>query len=199
MIAKSVLEDLYITERLSMMEIASRLNSTPHKVEWWMQKYQMPRRSWSEATYVKRNADGDPFTIKTDLSPSEQFLLGLGLGLYWGEGNKASPNAVRLGNTDPQVIKSFVKFLREICGVQEQKIRFWLQIFQDIEKEEAMRYWLNELNVSRDRFLPTIVVSPSQGKGTYKNKSKYGVVTVVVCNKKLRDWILDQLDAQHPN
>lgn len=193
MVEKSILEKMYREDQLSMMEIAGRLHMTHHGVRYWMQKYEISARSRSDATYVKRNPDGDPFKIKTDLTPAEMALMGVGLGLFWGEGNKANDTAVRLGNTDPALLCTFNRFLREICGVEEKKIRFWLQIFSDINEAEALDYWMYKLGVTRDRFTPHVIVSPPQGKGTYRNRSKYGVVTVFVCNKKLRDWLTEQL------
>jgi hypothetical protein len=193
MIERSLLEKLYQDDKLSMVEIANRLEVSPHKVIWWMEKYQIPRRTWSEATYVKRNGTTDPFEILTKVSTEEIFLYGLGLGLYWGEGTKASLTAVRLGNTDPALLRYFIRFLRKICGVKLKKIRFALQIFEDINEEEAIAYWLKELGVSREQFARKIIISPRQGKGTYHKKSQYGVVTVMVNNKKLRDWLVHKL------
>lgn len=198
MLNKRVLEKLYLSDSLSMSEIASRLNVTIHVVNYWMKIHSIPKRNWSDATYVKRNPSGDPFEIKLSLNADEKVLYGLGLGLYWGERNKASKVAVRLTNSDPRVIQTFIRFLREICRVDDRKIRFWLQIFGDIDKETALKYWQNQVGYSDDHFLPSVVVSPTQGKGTYKNKSLYGVLTVMVCNKKLRDWLVNEIDSYLP-
>lgn len=185
---------MYWNERLSMFEVASRLKVSPHKIQWWMDKHNIKRRSRSEATYCKQNVDGDPFNIKTNLNDKEQFLLGLALGIYWGEGTKLNKTAVRIGNTDPDLINVFISFLDKICRLKKEKIKFGLQIFDDINKEEALNYWEKSLGFSRKHFFPKVIVSPSQGKGTYRNKSRFGVITLCVCNKKLRDWLVEQLN-----
>lgn len=181
-----------------MSEIANKLNVSDHKVYWWMTKYGIPRRNRSEATYIKRNPNGDPFHIKTNLNHKEKILYGLGLGVYWGEGTKANREAVRVGNSDPNLIKIFIEFLTRICRVKKEKIKFGIQIFKDINQEKAVRYWEKTLGFSRKHFFPKVIVSPGQGKGTYKNKSRYGVVTLVVCNIKLRNWLIGQLDQLKP-
>ncbi len=178
---------------MSMAEIAKQNNWSVHKVQWHLDKQHISRRSRSDAVYLKHNPNGDPFCFKTPQTTAEAELLGWGLGLYWGEGTKANPTAVRLGNTDPALLRKFIKFLIEICGVSEGRIRYGLQIFEDINPENAVAYWLKELNITREQFLPTIVVSPSQGKGTYRKKSEYGVVTVYFNNKKLRDILVGML------
>jgi len=178
---------------LSMSEIAKHEGCSVHKIQWHLDKVGVERRSRSEAGYVKHNPDGDPFAMRTPKTLAEAKLLGLGIGLYWGEGTKASTTSVRLGNTDPVLLRTFVKFLMDTCGVPAGRIKYGLQIFEDINKKEAVDYWLKELNITREQFFPTIVVSPAQGKGTYRRKAKYGVVTVYFNNKKLRDILVNML------
>ena len=89
MLKKEMLFHLYCGEKKSMQEIADRLNYSLHTVSYWMQKYKIPIRSRSEATYVRRNPGGDPFLFHKPITPEEIKLFGLGIGLYWGEGNKA--------------------------------------------------------------------------------------------------------------
>lgn len=157
-----------------------------------MEKYKITRRSRSEATYTKKHPNGDPFKFNPPGNIAEAKLLGLGLGLYWGEGNKLNKTSIRLGNTDPQLIKVFIKFITHIFGVRKQDLRFGLQIFTDINPEQALYYWINELGVKQEQFCkPTITVSGSIG--TYRHKSKFGVVTVNYHNKKLRDLLVSML------
>jgi len=79
MIAKEQLERLY-SKGFSMMEIAGKIGHSPSGIKYWMDKLNIPRRSRSEATYVKRNPNGDPFKIKNKLNKNEILLKGLGLG-----------------------------------------------------------------------------------------------------------------------
>ena len=177
----------------SMMEIAELSSCSIHKVVYWMEKYGINRRNRSEATYVKLNPGGDPFHIKQNLTYEESFLLGLGLGIYWGEGNKVTPNSVRVTNTDPAVIKTFIRFLLEICGLTKTKLRYNIICFNDTDPDIARNYWASELEISGDKF-GKITQIPKQGKGTYKRKSQFGVCTVLVGNIKLKRWIMQQLD-----
>src|SRR3989344_2914295 len=94
-----------------MQEIADFLNCSLHKVAYWMEKHQVKTRSRSDATYLKRNPNGDPFKFRQPKNLGEAWLFGLGIGLYWGEGTKANQGSVRLGNTDPELIKKFIQFL----------------------------------------------------------------------------------------
>jgi len=192
MLQKEKLERLY-RGGLSMMEIAKEVGYSPSGVKHWMDKYNIPRRSWSEATYVKRNPNGDPFKIKNKLNLKESELNGLGLGIYWGEGDKSSNNtSVRLSNTDPTLIKKFKEFLVKIYGVKKEKFRYSLVMFNDGDKIKAVKFWEAHLGIKRNQ-LGKIVIIPPQGRGTYKEKNQFGVLTITVSNSKLKEKILEEL------
>jgi len=187
MLTKETLVELYYNQELSMAEIAKKLGISNSNVYYWMSKHGIPRRTQSEATYVKRNPNGDPFKIH-ELKTKEDFeLFALGVGLYAGEGKK-SGLYVGLGNADPRIIKTFLAFLRKICQVDEAKISAELNIYDDVNLEAAVKYWVEVTNIPRTRFSKSIV-RKSRG-GTYRNKSIYGTLTVKVCNTKLLAQIL---------
>lgn len=189
---KQTLLYLYHTQRLSMTEIANKLHCSVHKIQYWLKKYKIPTRSPSEATYCKRNPSGHPFSIKNKLTPQEIQLKYLALGLYWGEGDKSTHHTVRIGNSDPNIIKLFNQFLITICQVHASKIHFHLQTFKDINPQKARKFWAQQLNLSTQKIShgkPT----PSLGKGTYRKISSNGVLTIAVYNTKLKQWIIDEL------
>jgi hypothetical protein len=190
---ESSLRQLYIDEAKSMHDIAVHFECSLHKVDYWLRKYSIPKRSHSDATYVKHNGLVDPFTIKKHLTPTEQRLYGLGIGIYWGEGNKRNIHSVRVGNTDPQLLKTFISFLVQICGVDNDRIRYGLQLFSDVDESVALSFWQRELSISRNQIMPTVNRIESGKIGTYRTKNMFGVMTVYVFNKKLRDWCVEQL------
>jgi hypothetical protein len=169
-----------------MSEIATKLNCSVNKVAYWMERHQISRRYQDEASYIKHNRNGDPFKIKEPVTDAERELFQLAIGLYIGEGTK-DKNRVVLTNTDSQVIRTFLRFLREICGVEEKRIYAYLNIFDDVDVDKALDYWQGITGLSRSQFVkPT--VRPSKG-GSYRNKSVYGTLTVGVSNTKLAGQI----------
>lgn len=182
-----------MAENKSSAEIAKLAQCSISNVNYWLGKYHIPKRSISDAIYTKRNPNGDPFKVSKPSSVEDAKLFGLGLGLYWGEGNKLNKHSVRLGNTDPHLVKRFIEFLERICGIDQNKLRFGLQIFSDISPIIAKKFWCNMLNVPAAQF-QKIIVTPARSLGTYRNKSQYGVLTVYYNNKKLRDIINKMID-----
>ena len=110
-----------------------------------------------------------------------------------GEGDKSPNNtAVRVSNTDPFLIKKFREFLRKVYGVKEEKFKYNLILFNDIDKYKAIKFWEENLNIDRKQ-LGKITIIPSQGKGTYKKKSEYGVCILAFINKKLKEQIIGDI------
>jgi len=193
MIPKNYLGKLYLADKKSSAEIAKLLSCSAGRIDYWLDAHQIKKRSISDAGYIKHNPAGDPFTYNPPQSLDDSFLAGLGVGLYWGEGNKKNKHAVRLGNSDPRLIRAFLNYLIKIWGIRKEKLRFGLQIFTDINADESLRYWVKELNVPKSAF-QKVVVTISGKIGTYREKSKYGVVTLYFNNKKLRDLICKSID-----
>lgn len=174
------------------MEISEISNCSVNKVVYWMKKHKIKRRNRSTASYIKANPNGDPFKIKTPLSHADQRLFGLGMGIYWGEGEKVSKHTLRVANTDYKLITKFREFLIKICNAKTKKIRYSLVCFNDTKPTLAASYWSRNLNIPNNSF-GKIVSIPKQGKGTYRRKSIHGVCTISFSNVKLKNWIMEQI------
>ncbi len=194
-LSSKFLKKIYTIDKKSVSEISKLLNCSENKINYWLRKYNISKRSISEAIYIKNNPDGDPFKIKTKLTKKEEFLSGLGLGLYWGEGHRKNKISVRIGNTDPKLIRKFMDFLVKICGVEEKDIGFRLMIFSDINLNVARRFWVKELKIKPKQIKGKITVIKSGRIGTYRQKSKYGVIILEYHNKKLRDIIYNMIQG----
>ena len=184
-IPKSVLVSWYGEKKKSMPEVAHALGCSPHKVKYWLEKYKIPRRSYSDAVYLSNHPDGDPFRFVPPRNIEEAKLFGLGLGLYWGEGTKAAETSIRLGNTDPLLIKKFIEFLVQIFSVKQEDFKFSLQVFSDMNPDAAMDFWVKHLKIRRSQFYKT-TVTRSGSIGTYRKKSRHGVLIVYYQNSRLR-------------
>jgi hypothetical protein len=186
-ISKEDLARLYYDEKLSMHGIADKLGWRADKVQYWMDQYGFERRSWSEATYVKRNPDGDPFKIRMPETAEEWALFGLGIGLYMGEGSKKSLHQIAMANTNPAILRIFLAFLERFCGIDRSKVKAWINIFDDCDAEAAVNWWAHELNLRRDQFYET-AVRKSRG-GSYTKKSEHGTLSIAFLNVKLKKII----------
>lgn len=84
------------------------------------------------------------------LSKKELFVSGL--FLYWGEGNKHLQSAVSINNTDPQVLKFSLYWLTQGLDVPKEKIKVFLHLYSDMDKEKELAFWSSELNLPLSQF-----------------------------------------------
>ncbi len=177
-----------------MWDVAKTMSITPRTVEYWMDKHNLRRRSGSESAYVKQNPNGDPFKIKNKLAKKDKELLLAGLMLYWAEGSRKNKHVIQMANLDYRLILLFIKFLRRICDVKEEKICLNIQLYRKFNKEETKNYWSRILKVSK-RFIAVNIHSDTRSKPE-KQWSKYGIARIEVRNVKLKQWIDKELEKQ---
>lgn len=193
MITKEYLVKAYIQDKKSARQISSLLGCSENKVTYWLRKYSIKKRSISDAAYISWNPNGHPFAFQPPKTHKEWFLYGLGLGLYWGEGNKANKNTIRLGNSDPALVKTFIDFLTRMYRIDQTKLKFGLQIFSDTSPAKALTFWSKRLGIPKSRFYKPLVTK--SGKvGNYKKKNEHGVLTVYFSNTRLRDMIVSAIE-----
>jgi predicted transcriptional regulator len=106
-----------------------------------------------------------------------------GITIYWGEGDRSSRHLIRVGNIDPYMIRLFVRFLREVCGVFKMKIRAHILIYPDLDMEKCKNFWIKKSGLSSENFNKTVVI-----KGRHKTRRiPYGVCYVGVSSTYLKE------------
>jgi hypothetical protein len=195
MIDKKLLIKLYLNSGKSALAISTILKCSPNKVNYWLDKHQIKKRSISDAIYLLKNPNGDPFKFNHPKSIERAILFGLGIGLYWGEGTKANKTSVRLGNTDPELIYFFINFLERIFSIKRNDLHFSLQIFSDMKEKDVLDFWIKKLRIGKSQFYKT-TITPYRSIGNYRQKTKYGVLIVYYHNKKLRDKLLKLIECK---
>lgn len=127
-------------------------------------------------------------------------LLIIGVALYWAEGYKRpvvikgktrTSHRVSLTNSDPDLVLIFLRFLREICKVPDEKITIWVRYFEHQDPVYLLDFWQKKCNISYSNFrktLQTVSIS-SQRKKSY-NSLPFGVAQVSVNNTNLYHKIM---------
>jgi hypothetical protein len=100
-----------------------------------------------------------------ELSSKEKLLI-LSV-LYWAEGSKGD---FRISNTDPMLIGVFLNFLRDVFKIEEKRFTLSVRIYEDLDREKCIKYWLNITNMSRSQLVSVDVLS-----GKKNGKLKHGM------------------------
>ncbi len=85
--------------------------------------------------------------------------------LYWGEGEKRD---FGLSNTDPNLVRVFMWCMREVFGVDEDRFKISIRVYEDLDKEECLKFWSQVTNIPVSEFLATdVLLGKKLGKLTY--------------------------------
>lgn len=160
----------------------------------------------NQTVLAKKRAVNIRKSAKAELvSVSKRDLFLVGISLYWAEGYKrpvvrngkeVTHHVVSLTNSDPLLVKYFLKFLREICGVPNERIKISLRFFKHQNVRKLTDYWSEETDVLRNNFR-TMLVTASRSSLHIKpfNRLSYGVVQVVVADTKLFHRIMGYIEG----
>jgi transcriptional regulator with XRE-family HTH domain len=110
-----------------------------------------------------------------------------GCMLYWAEGDKAR-NQVRFSNSDPEMARFFVTFLRTYFDLRDTDIRITCNLFADHLKRqrEIEKFWLDTLGLPDSSLCKSIVnVYSKYSKKKRKNRLPYGTCRVVVSRTRV--------------
>lgn len=178
----------YVEAKLSEQQIAERFSLSPSRVRWIIKKNKIAKRSISEAIrYLNITKYGkEVFQIRESLTSEQEKLKIAGVMLYWGEGTKGG-GTVSLHNSDPKMVKVFLRFLREICGIRDGRLRATLHAYPDQNILEMKKFWSVVTDIPLSRFHEPYIHRNT--KGSYKKKSQYGTLAVVYSDKLLLETI----------
>ena len=101
-----------------------------------------------------------------------------GCMLYWAEGAK-SPNNVYFVNSDPNMMRLFMRFLREELSIADELMTICIHCHtQDLEEQQRIEdYWLTVLALTRTSLRRTLF---KQGSEKSKRVLQNGICTVRV-------------------
>lgn len=113
---------------------------------------------------------------------TDRDLMMTGLGLYWGEGYKESNGELGFTNSNPLIIKFYIKWL-SLWQVNISDLIFRLtlnSIFQK-EKENIKKFWIDYLSINDSQFSKTTLIKTKLKKAFTGKGHKYkGILRVKV-------------------
>lgn len=121
------------------------------------------------------------------LSVRELFLSGL--FLYWGEGGKTIHGQVSINNTDPDVLKFALYWIRIALEIPKDKIQVYLHLYNDMDIQEEINFWSKQLNMSKKYFTKPYIKKSTKAGLTQKGFG-HGTCGLRVNNTVLKERIL---------
>jgi len=164
------------------------------------------KKSQQQTEQARKRAHEIRVLAKKDLVHlTQRDLFLLGVGLYWGEGYKRpiikngkarTYHPVKLTNSDPYLVKMFLRFLREICKVSEDKIVVRVRIYKHQSQSQLLEFWSKITNIDKQKFrkFSYPISRSSLGKRPF-NILPYGTIEVNVSSTALYHKIMGWIEA----
>ena len=204
----------------SYNEIAKDLDVGKSLLSYWLRDLELPKEAkkileeksnYPKEKFAEYNRQKHEFVIKENKEIRENSLkkvkvlkdyemLLLGAALYWGEGQKrhegkrVSPH-IAFTNSDPDMVKFFLHFVKGILQVPEEKIKGLIHIYPNIVREDAIRFWSNITGISINNFSITKSISRASHGKRSKNLLPYGTLTLRVSSRKKFFEIMGLIDG----
>jgi len=112
----------------------------------------------------------------------------IGLTIFWTEGNHSQKGKggkrVEVVNSNSEIIKIFLTFLRRFFKIDESRLRGRVQVHNKNEVEKTELFWSRITHISRKQFQKPIIKTSKVHK-TSTNILPYGTFTITYNDTKL--------------
>lgn len=127
------------------------------------------------------------------LSKRELFIAGL--FLYWGEGSKGNMTRASLSNTDPAMLKFFIRWITECLDVPKEKLKIHIQLYADMDIAKEIDFWSRTLNIPRQQFIKPYIKKSLITRINHKGGFGHGTCNVNIGNARLSESIMMAIKA----
>jgi len=186
-------------EGLSLNEIVARLGAVKSTVSLWVRDVELTeeqknalrgknpacygtagRERWRDSfknTWRDRRRGYQEEGRRMAREKDVDFIAGC--MLYWAEGSR-SKNTARLTNTDENMLRFFVGFLRKSFGITDNDIGVTVRFYSKsgLSVDDVERHWSDVLGVSRGCFKKAEVDLDKRLTSGQKIKHRFGVCAV---------------------
>ena len=185
-VPKSTLSGWFKDDKLSS-EIKTKLTEVA-RIKSTKQITMMSRaRSmyWQKQREIARTEARDHFK-----SLAKQPLFIASTMLYWAEGDSKLKNPIRLTNTDPRMIRLYIKYLTQILNVSKEKIRVELILYPDLNEEQCLMFWSKVTQLPKSQFYKTQFI-----KGRHPtHRLSQGICMIILSSRLLKEKFLVWID-----
>ncbi|MGH2968281.1 MAG: helix-turn-helix domain-containing protein [Solirubrobacteraceae bacterium] len=141
------------------------------------------QRQYAQAGGRGRAAAADPLHL-------------MGCMLYWAEGSKRR-NQLVFTNSDPDMMATFVRFLRECYGVPDDRLRLTVNVHlgNGLSIREVESWWLDRLGLPRSALCHPVVNRISSASLRKRRTLPYGTARLVLCSTEVVQSIYGAVQA----
>ncbi|OGZ26869.1 MAG: hypothetical protein A2365_01090 [Candidatus Nealsonbacteria bacterium RIFOXYB1_FULL_40_15] len=150
-------------EGFSATEIGKRFNLRNSTILRWC--YDIPSINPNHIYLgkLRTRAKNKNFKLIEDIDINKLVARLLTSIIYWCEGSKyPSSNFISFTNSDPELVKTFLKLFRLGFQPIEDKLRVRLQLHSTHNEEEVNSYWSELLKIPASQFYKPTITNPTK-------------------------------------
>ena len=123
---------------------------------------------------------------------TDRDLLLLGVGLYWGDGQKR--DRIGMTNMRQEPLQIFIEWAR-LFGIVKSSLKAQLATADGTDGEDHKRWWCKTLGLDSEQFYK-ITVQKQRGKGSHQTSDReyHGVLSLRISDIDIHCRILGMLD-----
>jgi transcriptional regulator with XRE-family HTH domain len=189
-------------EGASLNEIARRTGAAKSSISRWVRDIQLTEEQSEMLRIAAYNGHVKGRTMHAELrreargmaqedgrmrAQQGDVLFAVGCMLYWAEGSKGR-NRVEFTNSDPDMVRLFVRFLKTYWNLRDEEIRITCNLFADhLDKQrEVEQVWLDVAGLPRTSLRKsTVNVYSKYSKKKRRNRLPYGTCRVSVTRTRV--------------
>lgn len=192
---------LRIEENLSYSEIRKRLNVPKSTLSGWLRDFplteerilELRRQGWEKGEASRerfRNTMREKQELKSQeiyrqqqkrmIKLSRDAFFTAGLMLYLGEGDKRNYSRISLINTDPSILNFFIKWMSDFLGINKEKIKVQLHLYENMDIDREKRFWRDILKLQESQFYKPSIRTLQKASFSYKESYRHGTCALNV-------------------
>lgn len=197
-------------------EISSLLNISKSTLSYWLSRVEvsskhklalLQKQQEGRIKGAQKRKDQRIAKEKLIFSKAEKEIQGLsrkdlwlmGTVAYWCEGSKQKDNNISgrviFANSDPFLIKLFIKWIKDICKVTEDRFIFNIYVHETRDLEPCLKYWSRILRIDKKYFAKTVLKRHKISTNRkYDNNLYFGLLRITIrnstdLNRQIRGWV----------
>jgi len=207
---------LRIEQKLSYGEIKKRLGVPKSTLSYWLREFplseemilELRRHGWKKGEAsrerfrntmkrkqeLKRREVYKKYQKRLDKISEDAFFVA-GLMLYLAEGGKSNYAQISLANTDPRIIKFFIKWINDFLNINKKEIKIQLHLYENMDIEKEKNFWKNELGLPEIQFYKPEIRKLQKSSFSYRESFRHGTCSIYVLGVEKKREVMMGIQA----
>lgn len=209
--------DLRVQHQLSYSAIRRKLGVSKSTLSYWLQEYpltaekilELRRKGWQKGeasreryrlTMRKKRETVDDAVYKKYVALFRKEMTDdvwyiAGLMLYWGEGDKRNKYRLVMANTDPHLLRFFIRWALRFLNINRTDFKVQLHLYDNMIISNEEQFWRKNLRFPISQFYKTQVRKVSRNTYSYRGSLRHGTCSIFLLGAEKKREVMMAIKA----